>query len=300
MYDSLFSRSGLSLERLRNFLMVVDSGSIAKAAGRDLNRQSLISRQIRELEEFFNIELTSRRGKGIEVTESGKRLGSLIRSHLGGLEDFITEAKGEPKTISIGGGGSAMSWLVSPVAGKLAEALGGASLKLENSRSLELVKRVREGQLDFAVVRSSAVPNGLPATKIVDVSYVLCVPRSMTVKGMGVAELMRGSPLALPVGGSFKVTLEEALRSMDVPWKPAVESSSFVQALSLVRTGQYASVLPSTGAVRLSPDQFSFKNVPFLKDHKRKIVLHWNERQVTTRDISAGQIKAMSRALSVK
>ena len=78
------------------------------------------------------------------------------------------------------------------------------------------------------------------------------------------------------------------------------ESSSFVQALSLVRTGQYASVLPSTGAVRLSPDQFSFKNVPLLKDHKRKIVLHWNERQVTTRDISAGQIKAMSRALSVK
>ena len=41
MYDSLFSRSGLSLERMKNFLMVVESGSIAKAAGRDLNRQSL-------------------------------------------------------------------------------------------------------------------------------------------------------------------------------------------------------------------------------------------------------------------
>ena len=31
MYDSLFSRSGLSLERMKNFLMVVESGSIAKA-----------------------------------------------------------------------------------------------------------------------------------------------------------------------------------------------------------------------------------------------------------------------------
>ena len=280
--------------------MVVDSGSIAKAAGRDLNRQSLISRQIRELEEFFNIELTSRRGKGIEVTESGKRLGSLIRSHLGGLEDFITEAKGEPKTISIGGGGSAMSWLVSPVAGKLAEALGGASLKLENSRSLELVKKVREGQLDFAVVRSSAVPNGLPATKIVDVSYVLCVPRSMTVKGMGVAELMRGSPLALPAGGSFKVTLEEALRSMEVPWKPAVESSSFVQALSLVRTGQYVSILPSTGALQLSKKDFVLKRVPQLNEYKREVVLHWNGRQMTTRSIDLSMIRSMAKVLHVR
>ena len=55
--------------------MVVDSGSIAKAADRDLNRQSLISRQIRELEEFFNIELTFEKRKGDRGNGVGSEAG---------------------------------------------------------------------------------------------------------------------------------------------------------------------------------------------------------------------------------
>ncbi|CAN5656658.1 hypothetical protein BH11VER1_BH11VER1_41940 [soil metagenome] len=50
MFDSLFSNSGLSLDRLRNFLLVVEAGSIVKAAQNDLVRQSLFIRQIRDLE----------------------------------------------------------------------------------------------------------------------------------------------------------------------------------------------------------------------------------------------------------
>ena len=84
------------------------------------------------------------------------------------------------------------------------------------------------------------------------------------------------------------------------PWKSAVESHSFVQALSLVRTGEYVSILPSTGALQLSKKDFVLKRVSQLNEYKREVVLHWNERQMTTRNIDLSMIRCMGRILNVK
>lgn len=94
MFEALFSKAGLSLDRLRSFLEMAEAGGIAKAAPGDAVRQSQISRQIRELEEFFGTELTLRRGKGLVLTPAGSRLADLIRGQLQGLDDFRREEEG--------------------------------------------------------------------------------------------------------------------------------------------------------------------------------------------------------------
>ena len=91
MFEELFSRSGLSLDRLRSFLSFAQAGSIAKAAPGDVNLQSQISRQISELETFFATELTVRRGKSLSLTAAGQRLAVLIRQQLQDLDDFQRE-----------------------------------------------------------------------------------------------------------------------------------------------------------------------------------------------------------------
>lgn len=68
MFEHLFSKGGLSLDRLRSFMQMAQAGSIAKAAPGDTNRQSQISRQIRELEQFFGTELTRRKGKTLSLS----------------------------------------------------------------------------------------------------------------------------------------------------------------------------------------------------------------------------------------
>jgi hypothetical protein len=110
MFNDLFSRNGLSLDRLRNFLEVAEVGSIAKAAPNDVSRQSLISRQIRELEEFFGVELTVRRGKTLAISPAGERLSVLIREQFRDLLDFQREQRGEGKTFSFGAGASLLEW----------------------------------------------------------------------------------------------------------------------------------------------------------------------------------------------
>jgi hypothetical protein len=56
--------------------------------GGDPAKQSLYSRQVRELEQFFGVELTRRKGKGIEVTEQGREFARQVRAHLQSLTDF--------------------------------------------------------------------------------------------------------------------------------------------------------------------------------------------------------------------
>ncbi|WP_009963649.1 helix-turn-helix domain-containing protein [Verrucomicrobium spinosum] len=82
MFEDLLSRHGLSLDRLHGFLCVVEAGNISQAAAGDPVKQSQLSRQIRDLEAFFGVELTHRRGKSIAISAEGLRLAALIRQHL--------------------------------------------------------------------------------------------------------------------------------------------------------------------------------------------------------------------------
>jgi LysR family transcriptional regulator, nitrogen assimilation regulatory protein len=82
MFNELLSEGGLSLDRLKNFCAMAEAGGIAKVAGGDPAKQSLYSRQLRELEQFFGAELTRRKGKGIEFTEQGLELARQVRAHL--------------------------------------------------------------------------------------------------------------------------------------------------------------------------------------------------------------------------
>ena len=73
-FAQMLSKGGLSLDRLNNFCRIAEAGGITKAAGGDPGKQSLYSRQIKELETFFGTELKVRRGRGIALTEAGNEL----------------------------------------------------------------------------------------------------------------------------------------------------------------------------------------------------------------------------------
>src|SRR5438067_271960 len=106
MFESLFARRGLSLDRLRVLCEVAEAGSIARAAGNDPVRQSQFSRQLKELEDFFEIQLTRRHGKGLVLTEMGKELVQIARESIRSLQDFKLRAGKKPLNISLGGGDS--------------------------------------------------------------------------------------------------------------------------------------------------------------------------------------------------
>lgn len=301
MFENLLL-SGLSLDRLRNFLLVAEAGSIVKAAQSDLSRQALFSRQVRELEGFFGCQLTERRGKGIVISLVGRRLATLIRESLQSLEDFQKEQAQESKQFSFGSGSSGLEWLVLPCLHELAKHLTGARVRVESHRSLSAMNAVRDGRLDFAIIREDAIPGGLPRAELGKVTFMLCVPMALCSGGKpdGVTQkaVWSALPLAtMTTGGQFHAALLSAYTSLGLALQPAVECTSFLEVRELVAAGHYAGILPSLGIAGLESLGVIVRPFAPLKSYGRSLCLHWNKRQMARRGLEQRDVDTLAATL---
>ncbi len=306
MFENLFSKGGLSLDRLRGFMQMAEAGSIAKAAPGNLNRQSQISRQIRELEQFFETELTRRKGKTLSLSPAGKRLAVLIRGQLADLDGFRQEEAKQPKSYVIGAGASMLEWLVVPALPAISQHLGGATLQTETHRSHTLLDAVRDGRVDFAVIRHNALPAGAPTALVMKMRFHLCIPRVLLKRGITGREvsdpkLWQKLPFAAGRdGGQTDTAIREAMRESGVDFRPRFECGSMLQVRQLVEIGACAGILPTLGIRGL--DEKCVLIAPFapLHEYGRALVLHWNARQMLRRNVEAASLKKLAALIAAQ
>lgn len=282
MFRKLLSRRGLSFDRLAALLDLAEAGSLARAADGDPNRQSLYSRQIKELEHFFGVELTRRRGQALELTGPGRRVVEICRESFTRLDDFWAECEARPTTVTIGSGDSLLQWLVLPCLGAVQRLFPRHTVRLEDLRTGDVVARLSDMRIDLGLIRDSALVPPLKSKRVLRLAYSLFVPRERLPRGKPAEwhTLLEAMPLALQAtGGQFHRTLEEAARARRVRLEPALCCVSFTQAARAVLSGNYAAVLPSIAAADLPPERFLQVPLPLLKSYERQVCLAWNPRQ---------------------
>ena len=106
MNNIVFEHKGLSLERLRLLCDVARMGGIRAAVGDDPARQSLASRQLKELSEYANTELIRRVGRGIEVTKEGTELACIGNEFFSKMSAFLQRTHNLPIDFRLGVGDS--------------------------------------------------------------------------------------------------------------------------------------------------------------------------------------------------
>jgi len=294
MSESLLSLNGLSLERLRNFCLIADAGSLTKAARvgdghADPARMALFSRQLKELETFFGVPLRRRSGKGIVLTEAGRRLAALARGQFAGLEDFKRSCRQIPVELKIASGNSLLEWLLLPKCPEIRKALPGIRLRLISQRTRDIVDGLMQQSLDFGLIRADALRAGLKFEKVRVEAYSLFVPRRLA-PGISAANLRKrlaDLPIATSMGGQFRENLEtEAAKAK---WNLQIElsCSSFTQAARAVTSGAFAGVLPDVAAPQFDEAKVARFALPFLKGCARPLVLAWHPRTANVREIVA-------------
>jgi DNA-binding transcriptional LysR family regulator len=276
MFDELLSRHGLSLERLRSFAAVADAGSIARVADGDPARQSLISRQIRELEEFFGAELTRRKGKGLELTDAGEELARQIRFQFQGLSDFKRTVANQPLEYKFGANNSVIEWLLIPALPTIEKRIDGIHVQLLDTRSRDIIHGLVDHRFDFGIVRKSAVVDPLKYAPLGKISYALYEPADWGV--------MDRTPekLAVTEGSEFLKELSRAAESRKKPLAVTHLCTNFGQAAQLVRLGIAAAILPTLAEKFLGGTAKRIE-LPWLKKYRRDIGIAWHERLLETR-----------------
>ena len=297
--DRLFATSGLSLERMRSFLAVVDAGGQSKAAGGDPTKQSQFSRQIRELEGFFGVALTKRVGKHIAITEAGEQLAKLIRLQLRELSHFRESQAGGSPSLTLGCSASISQWVVAPQLPEIRNALRNASIDVIQSRSLELVRAVTDGRIDLGIVRSDAVGDHVSSVTLGEVSYSFFAAKRLAPGSSkrDVQDLLRRLPMVrnLP-GGRFDNELTRWLEEEEIEVNVVARVSSFIMAGEMVTQGHGAAILPDIAEKTLERSAVFRKALPL--PYRRRFRLIWNSRSLERAGITEKQISKLAQAVN--
>jgi DNA-binding transcriptional LysR family regulator len=291
---TLLSKRGLSLERLQALLDVAEKGSLIAAAKQDPVRQSLISRQLRDLAEFFGTEMVSRQGRGVVLTPAGRRLATLVREQFKALGEFYADCEGQPVRLSLVSARTILNWVVIPRLQP--DLVPGVSFDLIHERSADAANAVAESRCDLCIVDRLPMPRTLKRRSLGSMGYSLYLPAGLSAAGrISWREALAKMPLALPAAGRIREQLEPYLgtNAAQIAGVPGFDS-----ALNLLRTGRYAAVLPDVAVPpaeakslrRLSLDPTGIK--------PREYFLVWSKRAEENRPPLARAVEILSQRIA--
>jgi DNA-binding transcriptional LysR family regulator len=275
MFAKLFAEAGLSLDRLRALVEVGARGSIAQAAGDDPTRQSQYSRQIKELEDFFQTKLVERHGKGIRLTPSGRELARISRFFLLGLSNFQRGCLAEEQTFRIGASATFLERFLVPVLAELPANRSNPRYAVETADDAEIERRLHDLTLDFGVVTTAVLSRPLQTKELGNWRLQLWVPKALCRDERGARQAIkeRRLPLALAAGET-----DLPARAGFSDWEPQLVCNSFLEARTALEKERVAALLPDFLALELHGDSFLRTPVPGLDSIDFQYRLAWNPR----------------------
>ncbi len=277
--DTLLFKGGLSLERLATLCRVAESGGLSKAAGGDISRLSLYSRQLKDLEAFFGVGLTRKVGRTVVLTDTARKLAGRVRGQFKELAAFRESEGVVAPRLSIGASHSLLEWWLWPRMGELTKVLPvGSQISTNAMRSVDLVRAVEEHEVDIALVRADAVVRGLRSKPILALSYALFVPKSLIPPRSTGKAIWTQLPLAMATGGQFRAMMQAAAAREGVELAIRLECPSFTLAARAVASGHYAGILPEMAAVSFQGLPVTQFKLPLGAIPPRPIVLAWHPR----------------------
>jgi DNA-binding transcriptional LysR family regulator len=286
MFDRLFTKRGLSLERLNVLLELEEAGSLVRAAKGHEVRQTQYSKQIKQLSEYFGVPLAERRGRELKVTEHGRRLARLVREMFAGVDDFQRACEEKQLPVSIGAGDSLIQWLLLPRVRAIQEKLRNVHFTLLNLRNEGIAEKLAEQKVDFGVMRESAVPPKHRKERLLQMEFAIFVPsKLMPAKGRALHKrvletvpLVRHSP-----GGELVSRIAWMAEQEGIALNTSLTCEGCPQACRAVQSGSYAAILPTIARGDLKSGDHVEVEWPALKGEARWIALAWNPRQVSVR-----------------
>ena len=274
MNEIIFENKGLSLERLRLLCDVAHAGGIKAAVGEDLTRQSLASRQLKELSEYANVELTQRVGRGIIITEKGQELVKIGDQFFRQLTSFLQHTHNLPVDFKLGVGDSVFQWQILPNMKNFESRFQRIKLIPYSYSSAEIIKAVENRILDAGIVRKTALSDtDLIAKPMGEIKYKLFVPAQFCKTArQNQAPSISGIPFCTLTGeGEYTKSAKCFLSAFN--GQPTLNCSSMTQMYAAVQSGQYAAILPENAEISINKSATKVFTLPELAPFTRHMVL---------------------------
>jgi DNA-binding transcriptional LysR family regulator len=237
----------MDVRRIRNFVAVVEAGSIARAAQSLHIAQPALSAQMRRMEELVGCQLLSRTSRGVTPTRAGVEFVRRAQEALRLLEALqaVGEDPGDDITghVVIGAPASIGNMVAVPLLESAKRRYPAISLGLQESSSVYLGELLLRGRLDVAIVFGENHSPGIHSVPIAHEDLFLLGVE--TTGGKIDLQALEGVPLIMPARpNSVRSLLERACDAHGIAPHVIAEVSSPHTMVQLARAGIGAVVLP--------------------------------------------------------
>ena len=247
------ARTHMEIKQLRQFLAIVDTGSLSRAAVMLGVAQPLLTRQMKHLEEELGEMLLHRNGRGVVPTDAGRMLEKYAKT----IVSTSTEAESAIKSLSAAPTGEVVlglppmigATLTVPVVESFKKAFPNISLRIVEAYSGYILEWLTTARLDVAIIYNVARHTFYKAEPLVEEDLYLAAANQMqlpfTGETVGFAELV-AVPLILPNRPNGLRNLVDAYLARHGA-KPniALEVDGLSALLRLVEHGHAATIMSS-------------------------------------------------------
>lgn len=240
----------MEISQIRHFVRVAETGSYIKAADLLNIGQSTLSRQVRALEVELRASLFYRHGRGVLLTEAGKKFLEYGRAVLHLMDSAALAVRDTESAYSgqldIGMVPSIGRACIPALLPELTQLFPRASISVVEGLSGALYDAVLLGQLDFALLYNPAASPNIKITPIVCAPLYLigASPVGADPACVTLAEVAQ-LPLILPHGNhSVRVAVESAAARLGLGVNVRLQVDSSHSTMELVAQGMGYSIMP--------------------------------------------------------
>lgn len=244
----------ISIRSLRAFIAVYEEQSFSKAAARENATQSGMSTQVKNLELKLGTPLLLRDRKEYTLTPAGQivyRDGQAILKALMQTETAVSEMQNEVAgLVRVGLIPSLTRSVLIPALDGFKAEFARVELSMLEEYSGSLMRRVLDGELDFAMVPAGDVPNGLTAKFVArDREMIMGRPGSLPdwphLEPAPLAAL-QGAKLIVPSRQNIRrKKIEDLLAAHGVHVTEFMEMDGMLGTIELVGQTDWLAILPS-------------------------------------------------------
>ncbi len=205
----------MDLRHFETFLKIAETKSFTKAAGAVCLTQPTVSKQIVELERFFDVKLIDRTKRTVELTKAGEILLKYAKDFVNLKKDTraaIAAFKGLRKgTMTVGASTIPGIYILPKILSAFKKKYNGIQIKLIISDSKNIIEKMEDGEIDIGFVGAKNKTKRIDYKKFVDDTIILIA--SPTFPDSIPPQKFKHCPLiAREIGSGTRNNFESALK----------------------------------------------------------------------------------------
>jgi len=241
----------MNLKDLKYLVALADTGHFGRAAQLTFVSQPTLSAQLKKLEEYLGVKLVERHPKNVQLTEVGKEVVARARRMLSDGDEIVALARnntdplaGKLKVALIPTIGP---YLLPRVMLKLRKALPQLGLMLYEYQTEELLKRLRDGDIDLGILALPVDQEGLESRRLYREEFTVALPsdnplaQKQTIKA---TDLKGQTLLLLEDGHCLRDQALEVCSRIDVREAEDFRASSLETLRHMVVAGLGVTLMP--------------------------------------------------------